>query len=43
MAFRAAITPDGTARPERVVDALGRLAGIGLSIKKIERIEVYLS
>ena len=43
LAFRAAITPDGTARPERVVDALGRLAGIGLSIKKIERIEVYLS
>ncbi len=43
LAFRAAMTPDGTARPERVVDALGRLAGIGLRIEKIERIEVHLS
>ncbi|MBN1630747.1 MAG: DUF2344 domain-containing protein, partial [Thermoleophilia bacterium] len=41
--FRAAVTPSGTARPERVVEALGRLAGLDLEIEWIRRMQVELA
>jgi radical SAM-linked protein len=40
--FRAAVTPSGTARPERVVEGLGRLAGRDLTIEWIQRMQVEL-
>lgn len=43
LAFRARVTPAGTARPERVVEALGRLAGVGLPIEWMRRTEVELA
>jgi len=42
LGFRAAVTPSGTARPERVVEALGRLAGLDLEIEWIGRMQVEL-
>ena len=41
--FRAAVTPSGTARAERVVEALGRLAGLDLEIEWIGRMQVELA
>jgi radical SAM-linked protein len=41
--FVAAITPQGTARPERVVDALSQLAGVGLETEAITRLQVLIS
>ena len=41
--FRAAVTPSGTARPERVAEGLGRLAGLDLTIEWIQRIQVELA
>ena len=43
LAFRAAVTPAGTARPERVVEALGRLAAIGLTIDWVRRTRIELT
>lgn len=41
--FRVAVTPAGTARPEHVVDGVGRLAGVQLEIEMIRRTEIHLS
>jgi hypothetical protein len=43
LTFRAAVTPYGTARPERVIEALVAVAGVKLQIEGIRRIEVHLS
>ncbi|MCE5253930.1 MAG: TIGR03936 family radical SAM-associated protein [Actinomycetia bacterium] len=43
ISFSASVTPAGTARPERVIEALGRLAGTPLSIQRIQRTEIHLS
>ena len=43
VSFRAQVTPAGTARPERVVDALRELAGVELEIEGIRRVQVLLS
>ena len=43
LSFRAATGPSGTARPERVVEALGELARMELTIEGIKRMEVHLS
>ncbi|OFW61053.1 MAG: hypothetical protein A2133_04635 [Actinobacteria bacterium RBG_16_64_13] len=43
VSFRTAVTPGGTARPERVVAALGGLAEVALEIEGITRMEVILS
>ena len=43
LSFRVAVTPTGTARPEKVVAALSALAGIGLEIEGITRMELLLS
>ncbi len=43
LAFRAAVTPAGTARPERVVEALGRLAATGLTIDWVRRTRIELT
>ncbi|MBN1319356.1 MAG: DUF2344 domain-containing protein [Thermoleophilia bacterium] len=43
VSFKAAVTPDGTARPERVVEALGTLCGVVLEIDGITRTQVHLS
>ncbi len=40
--FRAKVTPSGTARPERVVQALEMLSGIGLEIQKVTRVRIHL-
>jgi hypothetical protein len=41
--FRTAVTPSGTARPERVVEGLGLLAGLDLTIEWIRRMQVELA
>ena len=43
VSFRVAVTPDGTARPERVVESLGTLSGMTLGISGITRTQVHLS
>ena len=43
VSFRVAVTPDGTARPERVVEALATLSGVVLEIDGITRTQVHLS
>jgi len=43
VSFEAAVTPRGTARPERVVQALNALAGMEFAITKISRTRVRLS
>jgi radical SAM-linked protein len=43
LSFRAAVTPTGSARPERVVDALSALAGVALQIGAITRLQVLLA
>ena len=43
LSFRAKVTPTGTARPEKVAAALGALAGVGLEIEGITRMELLLS
>ena len=43
LSFEAAVTPAGTARPERVVQALIALAGLELEIKRITRTRIELS
>jgi radical SAM family uncharacterized protein/radical SAM-linked protein len=43
LSFVARVSPAGTARPERVVEALAGLAGVALKIEGIERTEVHLS
>lgn len=40
--FRAAVTPTGTARPERVVQALGTVGEVTLEIAGITRTEIHL-
>ncbi|MCL5736028.1 MAG: TIGR03960 family B12-binding radical SAM protein [Actinobacteria bacterium] len=41
--FRIAVTPAGSARPEWIVEALERLAGIRLNISRITRTRVVLT
>ncbi|MFH0916912.1 MAG: TIGR03936 family radical SAM-associated protein [bacterium] len=43
LSFEAAVTPAGTARPERVVKALIALASLELEIKRITRTRIELS
>jgi radical SAM-linked protein len=43
LAFRAKVSPLGTARPERVVEALGTLVGLELTTDRITRTMVHLS
>ncbi len=43
LSYQVAVTPTGSARPERVVDALGALAGVRLSIDTITRLELQLA
>jgi radical SAM-linked protein len=43
LSFRTAVTPAGTARPERVVEALSTLVGVGLEIKSISRTGIHLA
>lgn len=43
LTFRADVTPSGTARPERVVEALGVLAGVTLNADRITRSRVELA
>jgi hypothetical protein len=40
--FRAAVTPTGTARPERVVKALGTVGELPLEVAGITRTEIHL-
>ncbi len=40
--FEAAVTPQGTVRPEEVVEVLGRLAGRPLAVRRAERLEIHL-
>jgi radical SAM-linked protein len=42
LSFRTAVTPAGTARPERVVEALSNLVGVRLEIKSISRTRIHL-
>ena len=41
--FRVAATPSGSARPERVVEALGDLAGVGLDMRRGVRTRLVLA
>jgi hypothetical protein len=43
LVFRAAVTPSGTARPERVVQAMSVLAGLELETVHITRTEIELA
>ena len=43
VSFRVAVTPDGTARPERIVEVLATLGGVTLEIDGITRTQVHLS
>jgi radical SAM-linked protein len=43
LSFRTLVTPLGTARPEKVVAALGKLAGLRLEIEGITRISLVLT
>jgi hypothetical protein len=42
LGFVAAVTPAGTVRPEEVVAALSRLAGVPLAVSRIERLSLGL-
>ena len=42
LSFDALITPCGTARPERVVQALADLEGIGLVIEQVTRTRIHM-
>ena len=42
LTFRAAVTPSGTARPERIVEAMSALTGLELGIVQIIRTEIEL-
>ena len=42
LSFQTAVTPVGTARPERVVEALSTLVGVDFEIKGISRTRIYL-
>jgi len=43
VSFRAVVSPDGTTRPERVIDGLGHLAGMRLEAERIRRTKIHLS
>jgi hypothetical protein len=43
LSFSAVVTPGGTARPERVVEALARLAGVRLETGRIVRTRIHLA
>ena len=43
VAFRAKVGPAGTTRPERVVEALGMLAGVCLKIHRVTRTKIHLA
>jgi hypothetical protein len=43
LAFAARVTPTGTVRPLGVVDAIGSLAGLELSVTEILRTRIVLS
>jgi radical SAM family uncharacterized protein/radical SAM-linked protein len=43
ISFRARVTPAGTARPELVAAALGRLGRVSLKSERIQRLEIHLS
>lgn len=43
LSFRVVVDPGGTARPERVVEALGTLGGLALQIDRITRTQIHLS
>jgi hypothetical protein len=43
VSFRIAVTPTGSARPERVVEALAELAGIELDMRRGTRTRVVLA
>ncbi len=43
LSFRAKLGPTGTARPERVVDALAALAGLDLTAERVVRTEIHLA
>jgi hypothetical protein len=42
LGFVAAVTPAGTVRCEEVVAALSRLAGMSLTVRRIERLSLEL-
>jgi radical SAM-linked protein len=42
LSYRVAVTPSGSARPERVADALAGLAGVRLHLESITRLELLL-
>jgi len=42
LGFVAAVTPSGTVRPEEVVAALSRLAGVSLTVGRVERLSLEL-
>ncbi|MHB9148575.1 MAG: TIGR03936 family radical SAM-associated protein [Thermoleophilia bacterium] len=42
LGFVAAVTPAGTVRPEEVVAALSRLAGVSLAVTRVERLSLEL-
>jgi hypothetical protein len=42
LGFVAAVTPAGTVRPEEVVAALSRLAGMSLAVSRVERLSLEL-
>ena len=43
LSYRVAVTPSGSARPERVADALAGLAGVRLQLESITRLELLLA
>ena len=43
LSFRAKVSPSGTARPERVVQGLGALAGLDLTVVRVTRTQIHLS
>jgi hypothetical protein len=42
LTFTAAVTPSGTVRPEEVVAAVARIAGVDLVVVRCERLEIVL-
>jgi radical SAM-linked protein len=42
LSFRAKVSPTGTARPERVVQALGALAGLDFVTERVTRTRIHL-
>ncbi|MFN2164914.1 MAG: TIGR03936 family radical SAM-associated protein, partial [Anaerolineae bacterium] len=43
LTFRAAVTPSGTARPERIVEAMSALSGLGFETTRITRMQIELA